>query len=144
VIQWIHPGAVVFLGGLLIPFIPWRKIRLAYFLALPLAGLTILILTSMGLFGTIPAWPESLHKFNIPFLQYTLEVGRINKLSMLFGYVYLIGAFCMNLYALRAKNHWEHVVAMLYVGAALGAVFSGDFFTLFFCLEIMSWAPFSS
>ena len=84
-IQWIHPGAVVFLGGLLIPFIPWRKIRLAYFLALPLAGLTILILTSMGLFGTIPAWPESLHKFNIPFLQYTLEVGRINKLSMLFG-----------------------------------------------------------
>jgi multicomponent Na+:H+ antiporter subunit D len=142
VIQWIHPGAVVFFGGLLIPFIPWRKVRLAYFLALPLAGLTILILTSKGVFGTIPAWPGSLHKFNIPFLQYTLEVGRINKLSMLFGYVYLIAAFCMNIYALRVKNHWEHVVSMFYVGAALGAVFSGDFFTLFFCLEIMSWAPF--
>jgi len=142
VIQWIHPGAVVCLGGFLIPFIPWRKVKLAYFLALPLAGLTILILTSYGLFGPIPAWPESLHKFNIPFLEYTLVLGRINKLSMLFGYVYVIAAFCMNIYALRAKNDWEHVVAMIYVGAALGAVFSGDFFTLFFCLEVMSWAPF--
>jgi len=142
VIQWIHPGAVIALGGLLIPFIPGRKLKIAYFLALPLAGLTILILTSKGLFGTIPAWPESLHKFNIPFLQYTLEVGRINKLSMLFGYVFLFAAFCMNIYALRVKNHWEHVVAMFYVGAALGAVFAGDFFTLFFFLEIMSWAPF--
>ena len=82
-IQWIHPGVVVCIGGLLIPFIPWKRVKLAYFVALPLAGLTILILTSMGLFGSIPPWPESLHKFNIPFLQYTLELGRINKLSML-------------------------------------------------------------
>lgn len=141
-IQWIHPGAVVCLGGFLIPFIPWRRVKLAYFVALPLAGLTILILTSMGLFGPIPPWPESLHKFNIPFLQYTLELGRINKLSMLFGYVYVIAAFCMNIYALRVKNDWEHVAAMIYVGSALGAIFSGDLFTLFFCLEVMSWAPF--
>ncbi len=141
-IQWIHPGAVVCLGGFLIPFIPWRRVKLAYFVALPLAGLTILILTSMGLFGPIPPWPESLHKFNIPFLQYTLELGRINKLSMLFGYVYVIAAFCMNIYALRVKNDWEHVAAMIYVGSALGVVFSGDLFTLFFCLEVMSWAPF--
>jgi multicomponent Na+:H+ antiporter subunit D len=48
----------------------------------------------------------------------------------------------MNIYALRAKNDWEHVAAMIYVGSALGAVFAGDFLTLFFCLEIMSWAPF--
>jgi len=40
------------------------------------------------------------------------------------------------------KNDWEHVTAMIYVGSALGAVFAGDLFTLFFCLEIMSWAPF--
>jgi multicomponent Na+:H+ antiporter subunit D len=31
---------------------------------------------------------------------------------------------------------------MIYVGSALGAIFAGDFFTLFFFLEIMSWAPF--
>jgi len=141
-IEWIHPGLVIFLGGFLIPFIPWRRIKLAYFLLLPIAGLTILILTSMGEFGPIPSWPESLHKWHIPFLQYTLVLGRINKLSMVFGYIYVIAAFCMNIYALRVKNHWEHVAAMCYVGSSLGAIFAGDLFTLFFCLEIMSWAPF--
>jgi multicomponent Na+:H+ antiporter subunit D len=117
-------------------------VKQAYFIALPLAGLAIMVSTSMGLFDTIPPWPTALHKWNIPFLHYTLDIVRINKLSVLFGYVYVIAAFCMNIYALGAKNDWEHVAAMIYVGSALGAVFAGDLFTLFFCLEIMSWAPF--
>lgn len=124
------------------PFIPWRRAKQAYFLLLPLVGLAILVATNMGVFGDVPSWPQALHKWNVPFLQYTLDIARINKLSILFGYVYLIAAFCMNIYALRAKNDWEHVAAMVYVGSALGAVFAGDLFTLFFCLEIMSWAPF--
>jgi multicomponent Na+:H+ antiporter subunit D len=142
VIEWIHPGLVVLFGGLLIPFIRWRRVKLAYFLMLPLLGLGILILTSLGFFGSIPAWPESLYKWRLPFLQYELEPVRINKLSMVFGYVYLVAAFCMNIYALRVKNDWEHVAAMVYVGSSLGAIFAGDLFTLFFCLEMMSWAPF--
>ena len=141
-VQWIHPGVVILLGGLLIPFIRPRKLKLAYFLMLPLLGLGILILTSMGFFGSIPAWPESLYKWRLPFLQYDLEPVRINKLSMVFGYIYVIAAFCMNIYALRVKNDWEHVAAMIYVGSSLCAIFSGDLFTLFFCLEMMSWAPF--
>jgi len=139
---WIHPGIVICLGGFLIPFIPWKRVKQAYFLALPLIGLAILVLTSRGVFGDIPPWPNALHKWDIPFLHYTLNIIRINKLSMLFGYVYVVAAFCMNIYALGVKNDWEHVAAMIYVGSALGAIFSGDLFTLFFCLEIMSWAPF--
>ena len=141
-ISWVHPGLVIGLGGLLIPFIPWRRAKQAYFLLLPLAGLAILVATSMGGFGAVPAWPQALHKWNVPFLQYTLDIARINKLSILFGYVYVIAAFCMNIYALGAKNDWEHTAAMISVGSDLGAVFAGDLFTLFFCLEIMSWAPF--
>jgi len=141
-VDWIHPGIVIGFGGLAIPFIPWRRAKMAYFLLLPLMGLLILILTSRGLFGVVPPWPEALHKWNVPFLHYTLDVVRINKMSLLFGYVYVIAAFCMNIYAMGVKNDWEHVTAMIYVGSALGAVFAGDLFTLFFCLEIMSWAPF--
>ena len=141
-VSWIHPGLVIGIGGLLIPFIPWKRLKQIYFLFLPVAGLVTLVATSAGMFGALPPWPAALHKWNVPFLQYTLDIARINRLSMLFGYVYVIAAFCMNIYALRAKNDWEHVVAMIYVGSALGAVFAGDFFTLFFCLEIMSWAPF--
>lgn len=140
-IEWIHPGLVILLGSFLIPFIGWRKVRLVYFLSLPIIGLIILILTSKGVFGPIPPWPDALHKWRIPFLQWSLELGRIDKLSMVFAYVYVIAAFCMNIYALRVKNYWEHVAAMVYVGSSLGAVFAGDLFTLFFCMEIMSCAP---
>ncbi len=140
--SWIHPGLVILIGGFLIPFIPWKRAKQAYFLTLPLAGLAIMVATSLGTFGTIPAWPDALHKWNIPFLHYTLDVVRINKLSVLFAYVYVIAAFCMNIYAMGVKNDWERVASMVYVGSALGAVFAGDLFTLLFFLEIMSWAPF--
>ena len=43
-VEWIHPGVVILLGGLLIPFIRWRRVKLAYFLMLPLVGLGILAL----------------------------------------------------------------------------------------------------
>ena len=138
---WIHPGIVIVLGGFLIPFIRWRWVKLTYFLLLPIAGLALLVLTSMGVFGPVPSWPQALQKWRLPFLQYTLVLGKIDKLSMVFAYIYVIAAFCMNIYALRVKNDWEHVAAMVYVGSALGAIFAGDFFPLFFFLETMSWAP---
>ncbi|MCG8636654.1 MAG: Na+/H+ antiporter subunit D, partial [Desulfobacterales bacterium] len=140
-ISWIHPGLLIGLGGLLIPVIPCKRLKQAYFLGLPLGGLVIMVMTSAGMFGEVPAGLSALHKWQLPFLQFTLDTGRISRLSVLFGYVYVIAAFCMNLYALKAKNHWEHVISMIYVGSALGAVFAGDLFTLFFSLEIMSWAP---
>ena len=93
--DWIHPGLVIGLGSLLIPFIPWRRAKKAYFLLLPVVGLLILAATSAGMFGALPRWPAALHKWNVPFLQYTLDIARINKLSLLFGYVYVIAAFCM-------------------------------------------------
>jgi len=140
-VEWIHPGMVVFLGAFLIPFITRRKVKLAYFLFLPIAGLTLVVLMSTGTFSPIPSWPGSLQKWQIRFLDYTLVLGKIDKMSLIFAYIYLIAAFCMNLYALHVKNDWEHVAAMIYVGSALGAIFAGDFFTLFFFLEMMSWAP---
>jgi len=140
-VAWIHPGFVIFLGAFLIPFIPWRRVKLAYFLSLPIAGLALLILTTLGIFGSIPLWPQALLKWRLPLMQYTLVLGKIDKLSMVFAYIYVIASFCMNIYALRVKNDWEHVAATLYVGSALGAIFAGDFFTLFFFLEAMSWAP---
>ncbi len=139
---WLHPGVVIALGGLAIPWIPWRRVRQVYFLVLPLMGLVILGLTSWGFFGFSISQSKVQVPFSIPFLGYSLQPVRIHALSLLFGYVYVIAAFCMNLYALGVKNDWEHTAAMIYVGSALGAVFAGDLFTLFFCLEIMSWAPF--
>ncbi len=139
-IEWIHPGIVILLGAFLIPFIKNKTLKQTYFLLLPLAGLAILILTSMGVFGVIPSYPDALHKLSIPFLQYTLELGRIDKLSMIFAYAFVIATFCINIFALKVKKDWEHVSAMVYFGSSLGAIFARDLITLFIFLEIMSWS----
>ncbi|MHC1611025.1 MAG: Na(+)/H(+) antiporter subunit D [Candidatus Methanospirareceae archaeon] len=134
-IGWIHPGLVILLGSLLLPLIKWNRVKKAYFLLLPILALIILILTSLGLFGSLPM--STLH---IPFLNYELVLGRIDKLSMVFGYVFVIAAICMNVYALHVDRDWEHVSAMFYVGSTLGVVFAGDLFTLYFFWEIMAWS----
>ncbi|MCX8118262.1 MAG: Na(+)/H(+) antiporter subunit D [Desulfobacterota bacterium] len=138
---WIHPGMVIVLGALLIPWIRSRRFRLTYLLLLPIAGIGLLLWSSWGDNGAIPDWPEALHRGRMDFLDYTIEWGRIDRVATVFAYVFLIAGFCMNLYAFGARNNWEHVAAMVYLGSALGAVFAGDLFTLFFWLEIMSWAP---
>ncbi|MHC1570864.1 MAG: Na(+)/H(+) antiporter subunit D [Methermicoccaceae archaeon] len=134
-IGWIHPGLIILLGSLLIPFIRWERVKKAYFLSLPVAALAILILTSLGTFGA-----TQFSTWHVHFLNYELVLGRVDKLSMVFAYVFIIAAISMNVYALHVKRDWEHVSAMLYVGSALGLVFAGDLFTLYFFGEIMAWS----
>ena len=94
-VEWIHPGVIIILGAFLLPVLKYREIKQVYLVLLPTAGLLILILTSMGVFGSIPAYPAALHKWRIPFLHYTLELGRIDKMSMIFAYVYVVIGIAM-------------------------------------------------
>ncbi len=139
-IEWIHPGIVIMLGAFLLPVIRNRKAKQAYFLLLPIVGIIILILTSMGGFGSIPPYPDALHKWRIPFLQYTLELGRIDKLSMVFAYVYVVIGLAMNIFALRVKKDWEHVSALIHIGSSVSAIFARDLLTYCFFVEIATWS----
>jgi multicomponent Na+:H+ antiporter subunit D len=87
---------------------------------------------------------------------YTLTLLRVDKLSLLFGYLFHIAAFLGFLYALHLgdgdvdgavgdgdqtggdRAGLQHVSAMLYAGSALGAVFAGDFITLFVFWELLA------
>jgi multicomponent Na+:H+ antiporter subunit D len=70
------------------------------------------------------------------FLDYTLTLMRVDRLSLLFGYVFLIAAFLNVIYAMHSRDTVQHVAAMVYAGAALGAVFAGDLITLFIFWEL--------
>ncbi|NOY10598.1 MAG: Na(+)/H(+) antiporter subunit D [Archaeoglobi archaeon] len=131
---WIHPGIVIILGALLIPFVKPRRVEQTLFLLLPLTSLTILLLTSLGYFGSIPFTTLKIH-----FLDYELVLARVDKLAMVFAYVFSLAAIAMNVYALHA-DRLEHFSAMMYVGSALGAVFAGDVFTLYVFWEMMAIA----
>jgi len=134
-IEWIHPGLILIFGSLFIPLIGNRRVKQAYFVILPVLALIDLILISKGFFGGVP----SSH-WSIDIVGYDLLLGRVDKLSMVFAYVFVIAALCMNVYALHINRDWEHVSAMLYAGSALGVVFAGDLFSLYIFWEIMAWS----
>jgi multicomponent Na+:H+ antiporter subunit D len=126
-IEWLHPGLIFIFGALLIPVLK-GNVKKAYLLLLPLVALTDLTFMSEGMF------------WNIPLSEYALTFGRVDQLSLIFAYVFVIAAFCMTLYALHVKEDGQHVAAFLYVGSALGVVFAGDLFTLYLFWEIMALA----
>jgi len=73
-----------------------------------------------------------------PFLNYELVLCRVDRLSLAFGYVFVIMGFLGGIYGFHVKDTLQQVVALLYVGSSLGVVFAGDLFTLLVFWEIMA------
>ncbi len=71
-------------------------------------------------------------------LGYPLEVVRVDKLSLLFGYLFHIAAFIAVLYALHVKDTIQHIAGLAYAASAVGAVFAGDLLTLFVFWELLA------
>jgi multicomponent Na+:H+ antiporter subunit D len=86
----------------------------------------------------------SLYSCELPYTVETTLMGldlmpvRIDRLSLLFGYLFCIAALLGNIYALHHKDTLQHVAAQAYVGSALGAVMAGDLLTLFIFWELMA------
>jgi multicomponent Na+:H+ antiporter subunit D len=134
-IEWFHPGLIYIFGSLLIPVLRGkRRVKQAYLLLLPAVAFINLLLMSRGvLLSEGKTWFLS-------FLGHELTFGRIDRLSMVFAYIFVIASFCMILYAIHIKENWQHVAAFFYVGSTLGVVFAGDLFVLFFFWEVMAWS----
>ena len=63
---------------------------------------------------------------------------RVDGLSLMFGWLFHLAAFLAALFALHLRDRVQHVAALVYAGAALGAVFAGDLLTLFVFWELMA------
>jgi multicomponent Na+:H+ antiporter subunit D len=118
----LSPGLILILGGLLAPLLPAR-LRPWLMVVLPVLAFVHLLGLSHGEFGRLQVMGLSL---------VTL---RVDGLSLLFGYIFLIAAFLGGLFALHVRGTVQHSAALIYAGSALGAVFAGDLVTLFFFWE---------
>ena len=72
------------------------------------------------------------------FMGYQLEPVRVDKLSMVFGYLFHLAAFIAVVYALHLKDTVQHVAGLSYAASAVGAVFAGDLLTLFVFWELLA------
>ena len=71
----------------------------------------------------------------VEFVGQALDMMRVDKLSRIFGLIFCLAAFLGNLYAWHVRDFIQQIAALLYAGAAIGAVFAGDLITLFFYWE---------
>ena len=120
------PLAIIYIiGAVLLPVLP-RQIRSAFCLIVSALAFFILINLETGA------------SLTFPFLNYELMACRVDRLSLAFGYVFVIMGFLGGVYGYHVKESLQQVAAMLYVGSSLGVVFAGDLFTLIFFWEIMA------
>lgn len=120
----IPPAAILILGAVLLPCLP-RRMRSAAFLLFPVLTFIWLIRLNSG---------DSL---SMRFLDYDLVVTRVDRLSLLFGYVFVIVTFLGGIYGYHLKDTAEQISTLFYAGSSLGVVFAGDLLTLVLFWEIM-------
>jgi multicomponent Na+:H+ antiporter subunit D len=123
----ITPGLILIAGGLLVALLPVR-LRGPFMLALPVIAFTYLLALPHGEFGRVTL-------FGLP-----LVTLRVDKLSLLFGYVFLIAALIGIIYSLHVRDTVQHVAGLIYAGGAVCAVFAGDLVTLFIFWETIAVA----
>ncbi len=127
-IRPVPPAIIYILGALILPLLPGRRAKQILALLIPVAAFIDLLYMPAGVY------------WSYPFLNYELVLARVDKLSLVFAYIFVIISFLSILYALHIREYGQHVAAYLYVGSSLGVVFAGDLVTLFICWEIMAAA----
>ena len=124
-LEWVHPGLLLIIGAWILPFLKGR-IKGAAMLVLPAAALIDCFLMKPGTYGMAS------------FLGQDLVFGRVDRLSLVFSYVFSIMAFLGMIYALHVEDDFQHVAALTYAGSALGVTFAGDFLSLYVFWELMA------
>ncbi len=122
----IPPFLPFFIGALIVLFTR-GILRNVIMLAIP-------VLSALHLWGVA----EGIH-LHFTFLDYQLTPYRVDKLSLMFGYVFHLAAFIAIIYSLHVRDTMQQMAAMLYAGSGLGAVFAGDLLTLFVFWELLAF-----
>lgn len=118
------PTAFLFFGAaMLVLVLPQGRLRGALLLAVPLVAVAQVWTLPVGTYA------------QVEFFGLTLDLMRVDKLSRVFALIFCLAAFLGNLYAWHVRDTVQQVAALVYAGAAIGAVFAGDLITLFFYWE---------
>jgi len=127
IISNLPPAFIFIIGAMFIPMCKGR-LKSAFMLFLPVYA-----------FWVLNGMSEGSHSI-VPLLDYQLILGRVDRLSRVFGYIFIIISFISILFALKIDDDLQYVSGFFYAGGALGVTFAGDVFTLYIFWEVMAVA----
>lgn len=114
----LSPGLLLIIGALLVPTLRGR-VRAVYMLALPAVIFAYTLTLPHGAHGALE------------FLGMPLVTLRVDGLSLIFAYAFLLAAMLGVIYSLHVKDAVQQTASLAYAGSAVGAAFAGDLVTLF-------------
>jgi len=124
--MYAMPAFIPFFVGALLLFVLPTRFR--YFAVLiPLVNGVLLFLSG-----------SNTSAYNVDIHVFTLQLMDVDKLSLLFGYLFHLACFICIIYALHIKDKTQMIAGLAYAGSAIGAVFAGDFITLFIFWELLA------
>ena len=123
----INPGLWVILAGLICGVMPASSLR---------KGLAILapIFAAVMIFNIYDNTEVIAGQFDVGGI--TLTTLRIDNLSVVWGYLFCLAGFINAVYALHEKSWITDSSALVYTGAAIAGVLSGDMLSLFVFWEL--------
>ena len=124
-IEFIPPAPIYIVGALLVPLLRGR-VKSAYMMLIPVVSFFFLINTQVG-----TAW-------ELNFLGFDLVPFKVDRLSLVFGYIFHLISLIGIIYTLCLKSDLEYFAGLVYAGSALGVVFAGDLFTFFVFWEMLT------
>ena len=122
----LPPGLILILGALLVPLLGARLRSIAVLVLTLLSALQIVQLTAGD-------------TLDLVFFGYQLQPVRVDRLSLIFAYVFHVFAIVCVLGSVHVREKGQQVSGLLYAGSAIGAVFAGDLVTLFCYWEITAF-----
>jgi multicomponent Na+:H+ antiporter subunit D len=100
----VPPVIIFVVGALLLPFIP-ERLKVPGCLLIPVVGFVNLMYLG-----------EGTH-FTNRFSGFQFVLGRVDKLSLLFAYIFHLISFIAILYALHVKDNLQQMAGLMYAGA---------------------------
>ena len=126
---FFHPSLFLIIGAITLPFVrgPFRK---PYLILIPVITFISVVMLgfSPGIYG------------EFSFLDFQLVFGRIDSLSNVFAFIMSLMAIIGTMYGLHVKDEWQHIAAWFYVAGSIGAIYAGDYLSLFLFWEMMAFA----
>ena len=125
-INAIPPSLVLILGSFLVPLIKEKITKKVLILLIPILTLVSFLNMDSGIH-----WEYS-------FLEMSLVLGRIDKVSSVFVIIFLLITILGLLFIIHQDDDLEFVSALFYSGSALGVVLAGDLFSFLVFWEMLT------
>ncbi len=124
---WINPGFILIIIGIICALLPVSPMRKAMVILAPILAAIMIYMAFRD--------PDAAH-YSVYFGSQEFILMHIDRLSMLWGYVFCLAGVLNGIYGLHEKCRITDSSALIYMGAAVAGVFVGDLLTLFIFWEL--------